>query len=64
MNIADYLNAIRKVHAAGVAPNRCEHMDINTDVVKPASYSKEQKERYRQGLPKLICTNGLDFELQ
>ena len=46
----------------GVARGWCEHKDIDKDIVKPAGYSKEQKERYRQGLPNLIYTNGLDFE--
>ena len=106
MDIAGYLDEVRKVHATGVAgelsyrpalaslfnsidpdldvinePRRvavgapdfvfqrdkvargwCEHKDIDKDVLKPKGYSKEQKERYTQGLPNLIYTNGLDFE--
>ncbi len=46
----------------GVARGWCEHKDIDKDVVKPKGYSKEQKERYTQGLPNLLYTNGLDFE--
>lgn len=106
MDIAGYLEEIRKIHATGVAsehsyrpalrdlfasidpdldvinePRRvevgapdfifqrdgvargwCEHKDIDKDVIKLKGYSKEQKERYRSGLPNLIYTNGLDFE--
>lgn len=42
----------------------CEAKDIGKDVRKFAAndYSKEQKDRYRKGLPNLIYTNGLDFE--
>ena len=46
----------------GVARGWCEHKDIDKDIIKPKGYSKEQKERYRDGLPNLIYTNGLDFE--
>jgi predicted helicase len=46
----------------GVARGWAEHKDIDKDVVKPKGYSKEQKDRYRQALPNLIYTNGLDFE--
>ena len=46
----------------GVARGWCEHKDIDKDVIKLKGYSKEQKERYRSGLPNLIYTNGLDFE--
>lgn len=34
MDIADYLDAIRKVHATGVARSGWEHKDI----VRPAGY--------------------------
>lgn len=42
----------------------CEAKDIGKDVRLFAAndYSKEQKVRYRKGLPNLIYTNGLDFE--
>jgi hypothetical protein len=39
-----------------------EAKDINKDLAKLEGYSKEQKERYRKGLPNLIYTNGIDFE--
>ena len=47
-----------------VAIGWCEAKDIGKDVRKFAAndYSKEQKARYRKGLPNLIYTNGLDFE--
>lgn len=47
-----------------VAIGWCEAKDIGKDVRKFAAneYSKEQKERYKKGLPNLIYTNGLDFE--
>lgn len=47
-----------------VAIGWCEAKDIGKDVRKFATgdYSKEQKDRYRKGLPNLIYTNGLDFE--
>lgn len=47
-----------------VAIGWCEAKDIGKDVRKFAAndYSKEQKTRYRKGLPNLIYTNGLDFE--
>ena len=47
-----------------VAIGWCEAKDIGKDVRKFAAndYSKEQKDRYRKGLPNLIYTNGLDFE--
>lgn len=42
----------------------CETKDIGKDIRKFAAndYSKDQKDRYRKGLPNLIYTNGLDFE--
>lgn len=47
-----------------VAIGWCEAKDIDKNVRKFAAtdYSKDQKERYRKGLPNLIYTNGLDFE--
>ena len=47
-----------------VAIGWCEAKDIGKDVRKFAAndYSKEQKARYKKGLPNLIYTNGLDFE--
>lgn len=47
-----------------VAIGWCEAKDIGKDVRKFATtdYSKEQKARYKKGLPNLIYTNGLDFE--
>ena len=47
-----------------VAIGWCEAKDIGKDVKKFAAndYSKEQKDRYKKGLPNLIYTNGLDFE--
>jgi len=46
----------------GVGRGWCEHKDIDKDIINPKGYSKEQKERYTQGLPNLIYTNGLEFE--
>ncbi len=46
----------------GVARGWCEHKDIDKDIIKPKGYSKEQKDRYSQGLPNLLYTNGLEFE--
>lgn len=40
----------------------CEAKDLDKDIVKLRDYSKEQKERYKRGLPNLLYTNGLDFE--
>ena len=42
----------------------CEAKDLGKDIqnFRSNDYSKEQKERYRKGLPNLIYTNGLDFE--
>ena len=47
-----------------VAIGWCEAKDIGKDVRKFAAndYSKDQKARYRRGLPNLVYTNGLDFE--
>ncbi|MEE9435018.1 MAG: type ISP restriction/modification enzyme [Sphingorhabdus sp.] len=48
----------------GVSIGWCEAKDIGKDIskFKASDYSKEQKERYRKGLPNLIYTNGTDFE--
>jgi hypothetical protein len=40
----------------------CEAKDLDADIKKLKGYSKEQKDRYRRGLPNLLYTNGLDFE--
>ncbi|MEA1071081.1 type ISP restriction/modification enzyme [Sphingomonas sp. LY160] len=109
MNIQDYINEVRALHASGqttehsfrpalaklfgsidpsltvinepkhitevgapdfvfnrgdVAIGWCEAKDIGKDIrnLQSGDYSKEQKDRYRKGLPNLIYTNGLDFE--
>ena len=48
----------------GVSVGWAEAKDIGKDITrfKSNDYSKEQKERYRKGLPNLIYTNGIDFE--
>lgn len=48
----------------GVAIGWCEAKDLDKDVTtfKTGDYSREQKERYKRGLPNLIYTNGVDFE--
>jgi hypothetical protein len=48
----------------GVSIGWCEAKDLTKDITKfkTGDYSKEQKERYKKGLPNLIYTNGSDFE--
>jgi predicted helicase len=48
----------------GVSIGWCEAKDLTKDIAKfkTGDYSKEQKERYKKGLPNLIYTNGTDFE--
>lgn len=48
----------------GVAIGWCEAKDLDKDVTsfKTGDYSREQKERYKRGLPNLVYTNGIDFE--
>lgn len=46
----------------GIGIGWAEAKDIDKDVRKLKDYSREQKERYRKGLPNLIYTNGVDFE--
>ena len=42
----------------------CEAKDLRKDISRfgAGDYSREQKERYKKGLPNLIYTNGTDFE--
>ncbi len=48
----------------GVSIGWCEAKDLQKEITKfkTGDYSKEQKERYKKGLPNLIYTNGTDFE--
>ncbi len=48
----------------GVSIGWCEAKDLNKDITRfgAGDYSREQKERYKKGLPNLIYTNGTDFE--
>ncbi len=48
----------------GVSVGWCEAKDIFKDITKfkAGDYGREQKERYKKGLPNLIYTNGTDFE--
>jgi hypothetical protein len=48
----------------GLSIGWAEAKDIGRDITRfrPTEYSKEQKDRYRKGLPNLIYTNGVDFE--
>lgn len=48
----------------GIGIGWAEAKDIGKDITrfKPNDYSRDQKERYRKGLPNLIYTNGIDFE--
>ena len=48
----------------GVSIGWCEAKDLRKDISRfgAGDYSREQKERYKKGLPNLIYTNGTDFE--
>ena len=48
----------------GVSVGWCEAKDLHKDITKfkTGDYGREQKERYKKGLPNLIYTNGTDFE--
>ena len=49
----------------GVSIGWCEAKDLFKDITKfkTGDYSREQKERYKKGLPNLIYTNGTDDKL-
>ncbi|WP_202094660.1 N-6 DNA methylase [Sphingomonas aliaeris] len=48
----------------GLSIGWAEAKDIGRDITRFGAndYGKEQKDRYRKGLPNLIYTNGIDFE--
>ena len=48
----------------GLSIGWAEAKDVGRDITRfrPNDYGKEQKDRYRKGLPNLIYTTGIDFE--
>ncbi|KQS02294.1 DNA methyltransferase [Sphingomonas sp. Leaf357] len=48
----------------GISIGWAEAKDVGRDITRfrTGDYGREQKDRYRKGLPNLIYTNGIDFE--